>query len=282
MSNKSISMDFMQFFLPKKIANSIDFNTISLSNSSFINQGLSEFFSDSIFECKLFAEDSSLYISILLEHKSYEDELTSFQILDYLSNSYRFQIKQNEKFKLVIPVVFYHGNKKWDFKNINDFFSTYPIEFQQFLPNFEIIFIDLNILDDNVIDNIANILLRTAILVQKYSFNPKELEEKFIKILNTLYLADNRNLFHTFLVYIFQVIEIKEDKLVQILKDVPNNIKSEIMSTYEILIEKGIEKNKVETVINAFKNGISIQIIANITDLTIEKVEEILRNHKNS
>ncbi len=54
------------------------------------------------------------------------------------------------------------------------------------------------------------------------------------------------------------------------------------MSTYEILIEKGIEKNKVETVINAFKNGISIQIIANITDLTIEKVEEILRNHKNS
>jgi len=71
---------------------------------------------------------------------------------------------------------------------------------------------------------------------------------------------------------------------------IPQNIKKEIMNTYDFIeqkgiekgfekgIEKGIEKKEMELVINAFKNGISIQIISNITNLSIEKVHSILLN----
>ena len=44
-------------------------------------------------------------------------------------------------------------------------------------------------------------------------------------------------------------------------------------------IEKGIEKGKIEVALNAFANGLSIQLIANITEMEEAEVTRILKEH---
>jgi N-acetyl-gamma-glutamylphosphate reductase len=52
------------------------------------------------------------------------------------------------------------------------------------------------------------------------------------------------------------------------------------MGIYEILIEeakeKGIEKEKTDVILTAYKKGVSIELIAEIVQLSVEKVKEII------
>ncbi len=48
------------------------------------------------------------------------------------------------------------------------------------------------------------------------------------------------------------------------------------MSTYDLIEKKGIEKEKYNVVLKAYQNGVSIELIANITNLSIEKIYSIL------
>jgi len=67
----------------------------------------------------------------------------------------------------------------------------------------------------------------------------------------------------------------------------PITIEIEKDYLYNLGIEKGLEKGlekgaineQEKVVINAFKNGISLPIIANITNLSIKKVKDILRTN---
>ena len=59
------------------------------------------------------------------------------------------------------------------------------------------------------------------------------------------------------------------------------------MTTYDLItnrarkegIEEGIEKGKIETILNAFYKGHPISLIADITGMTIEEVTRILKEH---
>ena len=44
-------------------------------------------------------------------------------------------------------------------------------------------------------------------------------------------------------------------------------------------LEKGLEKQK-EIIINMFNNNLSLEMIANCTNLTVSEVEEIINNNK--
>ena len=44
-------------------------------------------------------------------------------------------------------------------------------------------------------------------------------------------------------------------------------------------IEKGIEKEKIATVVKSYKNGISIPLISNISGLDEAKIEQILKDN---
>ncbi len=290
MADRQNAIDFMQFFLPDSILKHIDIQSLEHQKNSFIAPDLKEVFSDAIFSIKLLNSEEALLISILLEHKSIKDEHTPFQILSYLGQGYQSQIKQKKTLKIILPFIFYHGKANWELKKIPDFFSNYPNELISFIPHFDIFFVDLKKLEDTEIFKIMNTFLSAALIVQKYSGSPKELEKQFIRILNTISHLTNRNFFVTLVVYFFNNSKFNITELVELMEHIPQNIKKEIMNTYDFIeqkgiekgfekgIEKGIEKKEMELVINAFKNGISIQIISNITNLSIEKVHSILLN----
>jgi predicted transposase/invertase (TIGR01784 family) len=89
----------------------LDFNTIQNAKTSNLTEKQSEIFSDLVWTIKSKTE-KDLEISLLLEHKSYRDKKVVFQILEYLANAYKTQIKNNEKLSLIVPIVYYYGKEK--------------------------------------------------------------------------------------------------------------------------------------------------------------------------
>jgi len=77
-----IAKDVIEKNLPKEIINDMDLDTIERLDGSFISEKLKETFSDIIYGIKINNKD--VYIALLLEHKSYKDKLTIFQVSRYI------------------------------------------------------------------------------------------------------------------------------------------------------------------------------------------------------
>src|SRR5699024_804059 len=83
------------------------------------------------------------YICFLLEHKSYKDRLTIFQISKYIIESWMAMVqKENKKeLPLIIPMLVYHGKEKWNLKtDLRDMipgFNDFPKYFRERAPVFK-------------------------------------------------------------------------------------------------------------------------------------------------
>jgi predicted transposase YdaD len=57
------------------------------------------------------------FVYLLFEHKSYFDKMTPVQMLGYIVDIWKLYNKQNKNEKLppIIPILIYHGNRKWKY-----------------------------------------------------------------------------------------------------------------------------------------------------------------------
>ena len=88
-----------------------------------------------------------------------------------------------------------------------------------------------------------------------------------------------RNLLFPAIVYSMRLVKI--DVVKGIFKDLPSPIKSDVMTAYDTLLkegmEKGMEKGIEKAVINLFKRQFDINQIADIMEIHIDKVKNILK-----
>ncbi len=297
LSDKEMAITFLESYLPKDVIALIDLSTLQYVTTNFITPEFQEYFSDIIFKVNSKEKDASYFISILVEHKSYPDKLTLFQLGSYLCNAYINQSKQGQDFHIIIPMIYYNGGKKWKVKNMKDLFDQLPTSLTKYLPNFSYEFLDLSQLTEIEILNLQNGMLASSMLIQKYRLSPEEMVSKFELIINTLAPFYKGNFFYKFIVYLYNVTEFSNfefEKLLTENKIIPKDLKNEIMSTADFLIAKGkaegkeegraeaeakLQQEKETIVCNAFKKVKDIDFVAEITLLNNIQVIEILKRH---
>src|SRR5665811_630107 len=78
MADMPSAVNFLAEFLPQEIVELIDLTKLQRMESSFVSGDLAEIFADAVFSCPLKDTSSgqSLYICVLVEHKSFPDDLT--------------------------------------------------------------------------------------------------------------------------------------------------------------------------------------------------------------
>ena len=64
-SDKERAIDFTKHVLPPEISSKLDFSTFNLENVSYIDEELSEHFSDTVYSC--FYNQSQIRISLLFD-----------------------------------------------------------------------------------------------------------------------------------------------------------------------------------------------------------------------
>lgn len=289
-SQRELAVEFLKAYLPSPLLNYIDIESIVNANTSYLSTKLKETFSDVVWNVQT-NDGSDLQISLLLEHKSYKDPKVVFQVLEYLANGYQQQLKNKSQIKLIVPLIYYHGKERWELKALSSYFENYEAVVQQYVPNYENIFINLHQIPSAQIMNLRNGMLRSALLIQQNCTDAEELMKNIGQIFQSLNPYLEQNFIDTIFVYLVQVLDTDKATLVNKLVETSQTINEKIMSIYDQLIQEGrtegrtegieigIEKGIEKTILNAFANQIPLETIRLITGETLEKIEDILQKN---
>ncbi|EKR98194.1 hypothetical protein LEP1GSC125_1045 [Leptospira mayottensis 200901122] len=293
MQDKEDAILFFKNSLPENVIELLDLNELELTQSSFISESLKEEQTDLLFQIPL-KSGKKTNVYLLFEHKSYLDEAVFSQLLGYISAIYKSQFRTDKKYSVVIPFVFYHGERSWTLGNsFQDRFILSKNEeevFRKYIPDFELEFFDLSKVD---LSRLESITLRVILgVVQKIW----EGDTSFLAYLGEIFelLTSLKNeskrveILQKLFLYIFNVREIEPTEITSVFSHSRFNQEYEdlVMTTAEKLRKegeikgeikgefKGEFKNKIKTARKMFKEGSSLEFVLKVTELTEQELKD--------
>lgn len=254
LGNVETAKDFITNYLPEKVLQVLDVNTLEPQKDSFINPELEENFSDLLFQVDICHKEGYLYL--LFEHKSYPDKGVSFQLLKYMVEIW--ETKRNKEkakeFPIIIPLVIYHGEQKWHLpSSLSELINGYnelPKEIKVYVPNFDYLLYDLSLYSDEDIKGAAQTRITLTLLRDVLTKKGEQLTQSFLRAFYYWNdLEDKQSsvgYLETMMRYIFSVAkDLTEKDVEQMIHHLEtNNIEgSEVaMTLAEMWREEGVEK----------------------------------------
>jgi len=282
---REVIVSYIKDFLPKSLSQYIDIKTLSLDGNQYADNDLRQYFSDIVYNCKF--KDSNAKLTLLFEHKSYNDQFIQFQILKYMTLLWNREINSKMKPSLILPVLFYNGEYLFKKKKINDFFSEVPDEFKLYIPQFDFHITDLLSCDDSFLKlAVESQRLKIVALLMKYIRNNSKLREIFHEILLDIskkYSEENKELLEIILNYMFYSSELDDDFLYENRDLIIDIGGSDIMTLAENLVMRGKKEGKLEgereallkTAEKMVLDGVDIKFIVKYTGLTKDEINSL-------
>jgi predicted transposase/invertase (TIGR01784 family) len=238
--------------LPQRVLQSLDLDSIELSDDSFIDERLSLYQSDILIRARTRA--SPVLIYILVDHKSYPDRWTVFQLLNYMVRVWERELSENRKLKklpYIIPVVFYHGARKWTYPLAFASYLDAGEELDSFIPDFRPLMFNLQHVDLDML--LGGLTVKISLKAFKYAL--KGLRPHLGDILKSIpnLPADSktRTFISRLLEYIIQVSgDARVEDLEEQIRSIESDVSREVLMTIEEqLLERGTIKDKQQVLI---------------------------------
>ena len=290
-SKKEEAIDLISHTFPEKLVENLDLSSLTLDNTSYIDEDLSENFSDLVYNC-LYKGKTSLKISLLFEHKSYQVDYPHLQLIKYMLKIWESRIKQKKQLMPVIPVVFYHGKQKWVYKQFGEYFEDTDDFLKKSVPDFEYLLTDLSTYSEKEIERLFRLVsVRLSMLLMKNIYDdtlPEKLFNIFVDIDHILGSEEGEKFLIAAILYLLYSFEIDKNKLFDTLNTISVKGGNIAMTTATKLLkegeekglEKGSEKADSRTVIRLFTiSKFSIDEIVDIIERDRAFVENALRVH---
>jgi predicted transposase/invertase (TIGR01784 family) len=115
LSNPTVAKDLLQAHLSPAITQRMQWDTLKLSNKSFVDKKLSQLHSDVVYTCQI--DGQAAYIYILIEQQTKPDPLLPFRFLQYNVAMLTEHLAQNKKEKkkqhlpTILNLCLYTGKK---------------------------------------------------------------------------------------------------------------------------------------------------------------------------
>jgi len=298
LKDKKNAQDFLKEALPKEITSLINFENLEYCDNTYILPDFKNYFSDMVIKTTIKEQPADIYF--LLEHKSTPPKANELflQILSYIFAMFQEDHKNKKDFRIVLPLVFYHGVQKWNIPT--EFKELFKVDaiFKDNILNFNYTLYDtanLNLETGDYLD--YNLKLKSSLIALKSAFDKKDLNSA-LRVLDNLYQIGAFNHltdFEPFIIYLIYTKNITKEKFIQLVQS-KNKKGGEIMLTFEAYftekgIEKGIQKGrregrqegkregikeeKISSVKNLKALGVDLEIIAKATGLSIEEVKRL-------
>jgi predicted transposase/invertase (TIGR01784 family) len=273
-------IDFFKKTFPPALVEQIDWENITFGKENFVGLEWEESRTDQLYRLPL-KTGSEIFIYILFEHKSYYDPKIYIQLLEYLSKIYRWQIENEKELKIVLPFVFYHGEKGWDlgysFQEMFDW-KKFPRDLLPFIPNFKIQLFELKPqAKEFETENLALYLFLR--LIQIIREKGEIFEGELLRLLMLLSKEKQEaKRVEILLEMVKYLLSTRKDAEKYRNKDFYKLLEAEYMTVLDKILEegelKGIEKGKIETARNMRLEGIEVSVIVKVTGLTQEQLKE--------
>lgn len=275
---------FLELYLDPQVIKRCDLDTLSIEPNSYIDNELREKFSDIVYKLSLKDKSSSIYVYVLIEHQSSAERLMPLRILQYQIEIIQAHIakhKQEENLPLVVPLVFYNGDKSpYPYAtDILDLFADKHLVKYIGLGKFSLI--DLTVMPDNEILKHKQLALLEMCLKH---INARHFNNVINHILNAFIVAHDskidRKLFDSSISYLMNAKEYEDLKpLFGQLIDNFKEYEEDIMSYAEQLRQEGMQKGRQEAqhdmVLELLKSGVDEHLIVKASKLSPEEIEKI-------
>jgi len=268
-SDNAIAADFLQNYLPAKVRNHINLNTLHIAKDTFIEKELKEFYSDLLYTVN-FQTGPPGYVYILFEHKSYADKLAPLQILEYMAQIWRLHLKQHPDTLLppVIPLLLYHGRSKWKGRRFSDMMDESGSMLSEYTPDFKYILLDLTQYSDREIKGV--LLCRAVLLLFKHN-NAPDIRERLSTIfamLDELKKSDNGFRFlEAIFRYLYSTINMSPDEIIEIAVRSMASDKGElIMTAADILRKEGFKQGVQQGIQDGLLEAIDLGLLLRFED----------------
>lgn len=284
-SRLEVTKSFIEEVFPSDIRDKMNLNSLKLSNASFIDDMLKEYFADLVYQFEYQGVNS--IITLLFEHKSYQEDFPEWQLLRYMTNiwgEFQKQKKENKlnKPSVVIPIVIHHGGSPWKKTSMKSYFGNPPSELLRFLPEFDYLLFSLHDFEDHQIANFKNDFLSTAAMLLKHSRDEKEkflqIESFIIEKLRAFDIVHENSFINSVVYYLNASTNLTVKELIIIFTKISDNITNIAMNAADEIREE----NTFNHVKGLIQNGVSIELISKSFGLSIQKVEEIIQKIKAS
>ena len=252
-------------------------------NRSFVTKYLKNKEADVIYKLK------NREVFFLIEHQTKIDYTMPLRILEYETQIMESAIDKKKlgqkgyKLPIVISIVLYSGRRKWNAK-------TYIREVQEKLKGYkELELARYNIVDVNDYSEEELLKEKTfiskAMLIEKirYTENLTEYLEKIIKEMkkNKVYTDSQKELLITIIDMVLSK-KIGKDETKEMIKNIKGGEDKDMLAVLEMieeenkmLIAKGERMANRKNARKMLKEGISIDVISRITELTKEQIEKL-------
>jgi len=148
LENPIVAHEFIEAHLPEEILKIIDTKTLKLEKESFIELDLTNSISDVLFSCKIDSVNNTEgyddgYIYLLLEHQSTTEHLMAFRLFKYMINICDRYMTENPRAKhlpLIYPLVLYNGTASYNVpRNLWDLFCNKTLAKQFWTEDYQLV-----------------------------------------------------------------------------------------------------------------------------------------------
>ena len=275
-SKKEEAIDLISHTFPQNLVKNLDLATLALDNNSYIDEELSENFSDLVYNCT-YKGEKVVKICLLFEHKSYPVAYPHLQLLKYLLKIWESNEKQMQKLVPVIPVVVYHGKEKWTYKQLGDYIEGADGLLERFVPNFDYLLTDLSAFTDREIKQLFRLVsVRTSLLLMKNIHDAEGLNQKLFEILSDIQrLLDNSEgvkFFKTAVLYLY--FNIEKEKLIETINNISEKGGNIAMTIAAKLLKEGEKKGEKKA------HTLTIMKLFTISNYSIDQIVDFLEIDK--
>ncbi len=288
LSNIDVAKDLLKVYLKPDTVQKINWDTLRITNKSFVKPDLNQHHSDVVYKCKL-VNDKDAYLYALIEHQSTPDPMMAFRLLQYNVSLMEQHLQQGHKqLPIIINLCIYAGDQSpYPYsRSIYDCFELPDLAKEKMFQPFQLA--DLTVLSEEELRqhgqaDLLELLLKQGAMrdflnwIKANKSLMVKLLEPFYEYSGIMYIlgSDEKNDPRKVLEAIIEALPDKED----IIMNAAQRLREEGMQQgMQQGIQQGIQENKLATAKNMLKKSFDLSIIQEVTGLNIEQIKKLSKN----
>ncbi len=289
-----VVQDYFDKLFPKHLRDKLDLSTLELDTTTYITPELADFYSDIVWRCKMKDSEKMVHTCFVFEHKSYVPDYPHIQIGDYKQGAYNKQLAAKQPLSVVVPIIVYHGKRKWVMKPFHSYFGEIDEAFQEFIDPCKYYLTDLQDYSDEMIAAFNTIFLGKIMLALKHYTEKEYIKGNFVQLAFVGYLNNNSketlDFVKTINVYLSNILGgISREEIEIQIEQIDDSVKKENMYNFiedvekkgiDIGINLGIDLGKKVLLYDAYKKGYKLEELAQFSSLPVSEIIKIIEEMK--
>ncbi len=144
-SDSQEAASIFEAYLPRKLADKIDWSTLTFQNTNFVDEEFKKSESDLVYLVQFKDSKTMVYLYLLFEHQSTPDKWIRYRLIKYkcriLEDSFK-EFKEQGGFIPILAIVFYQGKSPWNYSTKFSDLYLNKLDDMSFALDFEHILID--------------------------------------------------------------------------------------------------------------------------------------------